>query len=238
MTEHRSALRLCFDADVAIQDIPEGLTDQSQKTVIVTGMSRGGTSAISSVIEALGVYMGPTSSLVKGGAFEWDVFSAAVHPEEIVAVVAETNAKRDVWGCKCAGTPERFLEFIGSFRNPYVILSVRDAVAAATFYARAEAIKASQWERLREYHRGFGDFLDIFAVAATYPRMAISYERAMNQPYQTVIAIIKFLHLSPDCEQVLEAAGRLRARGGYLRTVNQGQSVDIEIENNPFHYRK
>ena len=165
-----------------------------QRTIIVSGVARSGTSMVARVLSAGGLFMGDEIDDV---VFEDHAFARMFEhighdPVELDRLVEFRNANHSVWGFKRPHLHVHGADIIRRFRNPLVILTVRDPVAIAERNAIAEmndpALGVSA---------AMQDLEDMmaFAGAVTCPTLLMSYERALDQPDTCISALFDFCSL-------------------------------------------
>lgn len=193
-------------------------TGKKPLTVIVVGMPRGGTSLAASILDALGVFMGPQDDLIRGGGFENRVFMESDR-DAWVSTTNKLNAKCDIWGFK----NPRVIEFIQSLpsniRNPHLLIVSRDPFAVAQrWLSIGHDSRGLPIRSFSDAYRATCDYalqlVDLF-VADRRPRMAVSYERMIHEPLVTIRSISQWLHLRPGFDQFYSAMRRIQ-RGGYV----------------------
>ncbi|QIA64445.1 hypothetical protein GT360_13515 [Vibrio astriarenae] len=105
-------------------------TNQQQKTFVVVGVARGGTSIVAGALYHLGIPMGNASAPV----FEDLRLSLAFEKqskEKFEQVVAEYNQRHDVWGWKRPSTLHALARIARKVRNPHFIFVFRDMLSVA-----------------------------------------------------------------------------------------------------------
>lgn len=185
-----------------------------QKTVLVIGQSRGGTSLVAAILDALGVYMGEPNELHNGGAYESFKF---VHggKDEKDAEIARCNSLYDIWGWKQPFGPDVLATLSPRVRNPHCIFIFRDVVATTKSYAwhtkqipdAALVAVLLQQARLLE------------ALQETkLPSLVVSSEHAHTRPTEVIDEIIMFLKLTVPYRSAFHAVESVSRGGGYKVT--------------------
>jgi hypothetical protein len=102
------------------------LLDQP-RTVICTGMGRSGTSAVMSLLDFLGLWVGDNARV---RTRENKALKRALHQDlsEAAGLIAEYNAEFPIWAFKAPSLRRSLSEVIKLFRNPLVIVPHRDVV--------------------------------------------------------------------------------------------------------------
>ncbi len=168
-----------------------GIGASGTRTLIVSGVARSGTSMIARVLHGAGVFMGENMDQI---VFEDHAFALAFENGGFDAkVVARLRRARDarhpVWGFKRPHLHVQGSVAVTAFRNPRVILTVRDPVAIAERNAIAEqrdpanGLAAAMEDLQAMLH---------FAQALTCPVLLVSYEKAVRQPARFISRLLDF----------------------------------------------
>ena len=192
-----------------------------QRTLIVLGTMRGGTSMIAAVLDALGVYMGECDELKRGGAFESSAFMGS-DPAVREAEAERCNALHDVWGFKNPKGANVLGWLPTAVCNPYGIVVYRDAVAVAQRWQE----KRSEFASL-PFHVILDTVLaeqqrlsDALTARPAMPTLWLSYERSRSDARLLVRSIIDFTGIQPAELQIEEAASRVSPTEGYFNDAN------------------
>ncbi len=111
--------------------LPDGYEPPSEKTFIVVGLARGGTTMVARLLESFGVFMGDEAD---NPVVEDRRIAAAIEGGDsasVQAVVDDYDAAHGVWGFK---RPNVFRSLDAGdlpFRNPHFVVVLRDALAIA-----------------------------------------------------------------------------------------------------------
>lgn len=199
-------------------------TPGAQKTVVVLGAFRGGTSLVARVLKALGVFMGAEFAhpdreydTVEDAEFQRllhrrdlltraEIVPSDFRADEIASLrelIAERNARHDLWGWKYPGSVvwclhagiERYLRnphFVTVFRDPLAVFQHElDKDRAGASGPRRRDGRSFEWTGL-QYRR-----LIEHVARSGAPHLLISYERATAGAESTrgklVDALIEFL---------------------------------------------
>ena len=164
------------------------------RTIIVSGVARSGTSMVARVLSVGGLFMGDEIDDV---VFEDHAFArmfehVGYDPVKLDRLVELRNANHSVWGFKRPHLHVHGVDTIKRFRNPLVILTVRDPVAIAERNAIAEMNDPTLG-----VSAAMQDLEDVmaFARALTCPTLLMSYERALDQPDTCISALFDFCSL-------------------------------------------
>lgn len=199
-----------------------------EKTVIVLGTARGGTTMVASVLQALGVYMGEKL----GPVMEDVTLSHAVESrdlERLREIVAQYNSAYPLWGWKRPSALEFSDVWQDNFRNPYIIAIFRDPFAIAN--RNRISMLADVFQSMESSIQHLGLMVK-FLRQQKCPVLLCSYEKALASPETFVQAVDNFLALNapalwdgatrqinPGSETYLEAS-RITQSLGHLDIVN------------------
>lgn len=165
-----------------------------QKTVVVLGVARGGTTMVASVLSSLGIYMGERL----GPVMEDATLSEAVEKgwrRDLPRIVAERDARHDVWGWKRPSAFKYRKVWEAEFRNPHVIAIYRDPFAIAN--RNRISMMKEVWSGLDAAIHDLGK-LTRCVRALRCPVMLCSYEKALQAPGRFVEEVDRFLDLNAE----------------------------------------
>lgn len=182
---------------------------ETQKTIVVLGVERGGTSMVAGVIRALGINMGR-----RAGLNHEDPRFMAEEEAKLVRAIKERNAEDKVWGFKMPKAVNKLDFFDKKLRAPYYVIAHRNLAAVA-----------DSWEQ-----RGAGQYLDVLQRSLDYhqlilqhlrqstrPALLVNYERSAQERELTVREIATFLNLDVDEAALQRAADMITGDGkGYV----------------------
>lgn len=148
----------------------------AERTLIVLGVARSGTSMIAGALQALGVRMNEGSHPV----FEDVALSEAVEVNDMVTVqrlIAERNARFPIWGWKRPSSLYHIGRVEKLFRNPEYVVVFRDlfAIANRNRISAFSDVQQNMRKALREYN-----LLLKFLESTQKPILLVSYEKAMS----------------------------------------------------------
>ena len=160
--------------------------------MIVSGVGRSGTSMIAKLLETLGIPMGETDNLPVHE--DRDFNNALYHLDHtrVRMLIDLKNTSHQRWGFKFASLQNHiFPPQFGYFRNPHLIIVMRDAIAtAARSYISDEQRKGFE-ETLINVGKQTINMID-FICNATCPTLVISYEKFIGMPDAGIDAIANF----------------------------------------------
>ena len=169
------------------------------RTLVVLGLSRGGTSMVAGALVHMGVDMGD----VLGRAnYEDRALSEAIEQQDLNAVrqlIRERNDRSEVWGWKRPSSVHHLDVVVAEFRNPYYIVVLRDPVAVST--RRQLTMGMDIRDSLLASIRNQGRIVR-FATHTESPVLLLSYEKCVQRPGLTVSTIATFAGIDPTDEAV------------------------------------
>ena len=159
-----------------------------ERTYVVLGRTRGGTTMVAKALQALGIDMGER---VNEGNGEDPGLTRPLQKNDVQAVsewVGRRNGKSPIWGVK---SPLMF-PMLGELplRNPAYILVMRDPVAVVS---RLMSVRDTEPAKaLLATANGYRDLLR-YVVSAKRPTLLVSYEKASRHANAFVGALAEFV---------------------------------------------
>jgi hypothetical protein len=187
-------------------------TPPQQRTIVVFGLFRGGTTMVSRCLRILGVNMG--ERLDERNEEDLDLQHADA--ARVKEIARERNGRNDVWGWKYPGCHHTIHDWYRALRNPYFVIVFRDVLASAQTELRSGyfddllATLATKQEHTAK-------MLAFAARAATegYPLMLVSYERSILEPAMLVDQLASFFGLGAGDAARAAAIAAIDPRKGY-----------------------
>jgi len=173
-----------------------------EKTIVVLGMARGGTSAVSGALSKLGVFMGKTS----GEPIFEDIHLAspieANDPTKAGKIIEQYNSDYNTWGFKRPALIRYINSYHTTFRNPRYIIVFRDLLATAN---RAEI--SNQLDTAATLDNLLIDLQQLIHFIKEHNPYAllVSYEKLLQNPKEFVSQVIAFCNLKANPEQYQSA---------------------------------
>jgi hypothetical protein len=176
--------------------------DDAQKTVVICGAPRGGTTFGASVVANLGV---PFKGGEEEGAGVGRRYSHRglmplwrEDPERFKAVCRDIDRQREVWAFKLAGVAANFDRALEVFRNPHFIVVLKEplSVAMRSHLIRGRGldngvVSAATKKVLRHYAGAINACLTTEA-----PAMLISYDLGMRNKERVFEGVADFLGIA------------------------------------------
>lgn len=166
------------------------------KTFIVTGVPRGGTTLMAGLLHEAGVYLGED---VLDLTHEDREFIAALytrnHPA-MGALIARRNARGGPWGFK-APILSHFMkpEDLQRFRNLHLIVVFRDPIAIGVRQAMAE--HESPLATARNAANAMAELVTL-VEKTSYPTLMLSYEKCITSPEPVIDTFMNFCGFGAD----------------------------------------
>ncbi len=201
---------------------------ESQRTYVIFGTRRGGTSMIAGLVRALGLDLGNVGARKNNEDARFQYRTRA----EMLETIEARNAEFDVWGWKFPAAAGYLPEVAPAIRNPYFIVVYRDAVAAALSQAgkdrpgRRRSPRMSLHESNANANTNTG-----FVLASGRPCLLVSHEKAIVKTEELVNEVADFLAFpQPDGAfraKILDylAPGRYKAFDAYFGTDEAGSAA-------------
>lgn len=191
-----------------------------ERTLLLMGIDRGGTSAAAAVIDAAGVPIGTSND----GHFETNEFKTKDFKRNLddpsrwkamLAQIAAFNTQHAKWGAQIWNNPAMTGRIAAEVRNPHLLIVLRDVVAITERRLSLPDETATALElldrMLAETHR-----LLVHLTTLPLPTMLVSFERLRIQPAEVVPHIADFMGIKLTESLLQEAVARVNLKGGYL----------------------
>jgi len=200
----------------------------AQRTIVIAGTPRGGTTMVAEVLATLGVPMGiPVPPPVEQFNFEDPEFQTLLHMESpgevdlasLRALVLQRNLDHAVWGFKLPTALNSLAILEQELRNPQFILVFRDVVAVSSREVVSVGFDATHaMRRALVWQERMLDFVETSGAKC----LLISYEKALQFPDIALDLLISWCGLEPP--RTLRDKGRATMeanRPAYLRAVSE-----------------
>lgn len=181
-----------------------------QRTIVVMGVARGGTSMVSACLSTAGLFMGEKLSR---DSHEDTEFVKAQSIAEIRTIVEKRNEGHDVWGWKHPASTSYIGQLRQSLRNPRYIFIYRNEFDVARSYERRGNLPMDQ--ALREANDRYRTLSEVL-LETNDPSMLISYENAVKYPDLFIGEMLEFCGLSAG-EDVVSHCLQVITPGEYVR---------------------
>ena len=193
----------------------EGSARPSSRTLIVSGLARSGTSMVARVLQSARVFMGDQLDDVVFEDPDFTLLFENMKLEKTHELVRNRNLNYSIWGFKRPHIHLYGKTFINVFRNPHVIITMRDPVAIAE-----RNVISEQHDPMQSLSAAVNDLHAMvrFVGNLDCPTFLISYEKALQDPDRFVGQLLDF------CGLDLPAS----ARAPLLKLVEPNRQVYID----------
>jgi hypothetical protein len=177
----------------------------SEKTVIVMGVPRSGTSMIASALRGIGISLG---DILDGAVMEDLELASALEANDEAALaflIERRNSRYPIWGFKRPDAFRKMETFEQCFRNIHYIVTFRDPLAIAL--RNNLSMREKLLPALQNAAHSTADLLK-FVAASKKPMLLVSYEKAVLDAGKLVDEVARFLaiNLPPfERERVMRA---------------------------------
>lgn len=167
---------------------------EAEMTIAVTGAGRSGTTMVSRVLTACGIFMG--DHLSPQSHEDRDIRDALQARDHVkfAEICATRNAKWPVWGFKNPGFRSHMGNIYSIMRNPRLVVTLRDplAIAKRNNISVGVDVMAGLMSAARTQKRLIETLQKIEC-----PILLVSYEKALQSPDQIAAAIAEFCGRPP-----------------------------------------
>lgn len=174
---------------------PEASTSKEQKTIIVIGDARSGTSMTASVLLSLGVFLGERRDQAVFEDVDISRLIEARNDEGLSALIEKRNATYDVWGWKRPSTLEHLERILPMLRNPHLVFMFRDPLAIAM--RNNISMGADLLKGIENSLNTYGKILTKLK-SVSCPVLLVSYEKALLKRLEFVEELCRFLDLPEE----------------------------------------
>jgi hypothetical protein len=163
-----------------------------QKTVIVFGLGRGGTSAVAGVLRELGVVL-PNAHPLK---HEWSPVccqaDGCVDLASTLSNLRKFDNVHDVWGWKSPKDVFILSQIESYIRNPVLVIVFRNLLESCLSGAKHDEF---HWEMCAEEHAAVQTQLARLTMYSPHPIAALSYETLIQDPSSVIAELSDWLGL-------------------------------------------
>lgn len=169
--------------------------DAPDRTIVVLGAARGGTSLIAGLLHHMGIFMGERLDQV---VYEDLDFSNAVESgdrESRLRLIRERDASHERWGWKRPASIDHLPAMHADLRNPHYIAVFRDIAAIAT--RNRLSMNSDTLVNMKQALTHYGRIV-AFLESVQAPALLVSYEKALLNGDGLVEQIASFSGLSGE----------------------------------------
>ena len=170
----------------------DGSTRPSSRTFIVSGVARSGTSMVARILQGARVFMGSHMDDIVFEDPEFTLLFENMKLERTHTLLQKRNSNYSVWGFKRPHIHLYGKSFINVFRNPYVIITMRDPVAIAE-----RNVISEQHDPMHSLSNAVNDLhaMTRFIRTLDCPTLLISYEKSLQEPVIFIKQLLEFCGL-------------------------------------------
>jgi hypothetical protein len=183
-----------------------------EKTIVVLGCPRGGTSLIAGLLYRFGIFMG--DNLKK--QYEDKTFKNRTYVEYKQNIERRNNEYK-VWGWKLPNTIYYIASITPLLRNPYFIIVYRDPFSIACSSAAHDGRELDQ--RLLNvpinHYQKMHTAVKTINRTGPYPQMVCSYEGVLKEKINFVQALADFCGLELTEEKIENCISFIDPKKGY-----------------------
>lgn len=192
---------------------------QAEKTFIVMGVARSGTSMVATALTAAGLYMGAHPNDVVQEDKQILSFLQAGQHAMLRTLIGYRNSQHAVWGFKIPNLHAYLTaDHIRWFRNPHLIVIFRDPVAVAVRGALSEHYDTMEG-LLASAHANVA--VAAFIDRLKCPTLLLSYEKAITFPERTLQSLLSFCGIEANQELMARLVNVILPNNpAYLATAN------------------
>ena len=200
---------------------PEDGAPTEQRTVVVVGVARGGTTMPAQALHALGVHMGDKLSAV----YEDVEICRPMEADDLDGfrkIVSERNLKHQRWGFKRPAAIQYMQRYVSELRNPNFIVMFRDIMAISN----RNRISVGQ-DPVAGLEAAASQYVELvkFVAGIRNPVLLLSYEKSIRSPHQFVESIARFAGID-DPDRIQAALSTINPENpAYLEESRSRRSV-------------
>ncbi len=162
------------------------------KTIVIMGVARGGTSMVAGTVRELGIFLGD-----RLGENHEDPQFLSLDVDKILEVIERRNSEHKTWGWKMPHSLQYIEEIQSDLRNPHYILVWRNTLAAAISQVnRSDTTMGNALEyssnRLQEMVQK--------TKLLNGPVLLVNYEQAINQKEDFIDTVANFVGVDVNDE--------------------------------------
>jgi len=174
---------------------------QKEKTVIVSGIPRSGTSMIAKMLDEIGVFLGDSAKkpIYEDVELAKLLASKKFDQDKFYNLVSKRNNKHDIWGWKTPGSYIRNDLFIKKIRNPHYIIPFRDPLAIAI--RNSLAVNTDIKKNLIHTYETQYKSLIAFVNKVEVPVLLFSYEKALLNKEEFLSYLLSYLDIEISQKQ-------------------------------------
>jgi hypothetical protein len=177
-----------------------------QKTIVILGVERGGTSMVAGMIRALGVDLGE-----RAGRNHEDPKFLTDDQDKLSAQINDYNSRKSVWGFKVPKASLMLDFYDKHLRNPHYVLVFRNVEATVdSWCSRGTNDPIQSALHAMKYYDAVLKYLN----GTKRPLVFANYERACDNPEGFALDLATFIGVQADESMIKRAASIVTGDGG------------------------
>ena len=195
----------------------------TQKTFIISGNFRGGTTAVAQLLARAGIFLGEemdSHGNSEDSAFQRLLVRPDLDSDELVRLIESRNQSHPIWGFKFPGAHTFMPGMLPYFRNPLLIFVFRDPIAVAD----SESRRAGQnfGEMMQRTARFNSNMVELMKLLPNRSH-AISYELLLARTSEVVENLLDFMEFKVSASERMRLIASIKPckdpfSSGYSRT--------------------
>jgi len=168
----------------------KALENSKEKTIIVLGMARSGTSMVARVLNGMDVFLG---NKIDQAVFEDVEIAESLEKGDLVSfknLIQERNKSHKIWGWKRPNSLNHTELITKSVRNPHFIIVYRDLLSIAL--RNHISMDANLDESLKLSNQTYQK-INEFVAKTKAPIMLVSYEKAIHRKRKFIKELANFI---------------------------------------------
>ncbi len=188
---------------------PAATSQMEEKTIVITGPSRSGTTMVAQIVKTLGIHLGDAVDVNLLEDIEIRNATKAGDIEAMDRIIGQRNNSHSIWGWKYPGSLELLADFAQKLRNPHFIFTFRDPIATTVRNQIHEEDPINLIDTVE-------DALNYMKLATqwirdhAHPVIGVSYEKALLNPSVLVQTTAEFLGVKITEAQEFEAVQQVQ----------------------------
>lgn len=213
-------------------DAADASNGDTERTIIITGIARSGTTMMAAVLRQAGLFIGEK-------VYETEEDVAIVHiasgrlKDHLPDLIAQRNQRHSIWGFKLPNLHAQFSwRDLALFRNLRLVVVYRDPVAVSLRHSLAERFEEEE-DTLYASIRAL-EAQTRFIDKGGRPALLVSYEKMITVPEKILGSIFEFCAVSPNADAMKGIINKIKPNNErYISgaTRNFSGSVDHILEN-------
>lgn len=202
------------------------LSREPEKTLVIMGAPRGGTSMVAGSFRELGVDLG-----VSLGENHEDPQFLTKDLEELRGRIAERNAVKPVWGWKMPHSIHYIEELLPDIRNPHLVFVFRNLLStSASQVHRSE----STVENALKFSLKQNIVMTELVSKLDVPMLLVDYDKALTDNAHYIDKAIEFMQLDVTSEQRQNCVDFIDPDTGYKQISSSHYEVErVNIDDYP-----